>query len=189
MSIANEGGFSYFLTAGIFHQGVCLAADGHTEPGLEAMRAGLDGLRAIEGRTSIRRFAGEYAARLALAGRGAEGLDLLESEIAAMSSDRFWEAELFRVRGELLLTAGNRVEAERSFDRALSVARQQHARSFELRAATSLARLPHPGGESQRRVSLLSACYRSFTEGLGTADLAEAQRLLALSGARLAGPT
>ena len=106
-----------------------------------------------------------------------------------MTSDRFWEAELFRMRGELLLTAGNRVEAERSFDRALSVARQQHARSFELRAATSLARLPHPGGESQRRVSLLSACYRSFTEGLGTADLAEAQRLLALSGARLAGPT
>lgn len=178
VALAKEGGFSYFVATGVFVDGLCQVADGRREEGLALMREGIETLRAIEGRTSVRRFAGEYAEQLALAGKLDEGLELLSGEIETMRADRYWEAELFRVKGELLLGRGSGVEAEQCFERAISVARVQRAKSLELRAATSLARFWHAGGQSQRAAALLSGIYHGFTEGFDTADLERARRLL-----------
>ena len=116
----------------------------------------------------MRRFATDLAEQLARAGKPDEGLSVLAAEIDATHADRFWEAELFRVKGETLLRRGltsDTVEAETCFHRALDIARQQHAKSFELRAAMSLARLWHAQARSQDAGSLLSGIYVWFTEG------------------------
>ncbi len=104
---------------------------------------------------------------------------LAEAEAAIETSgQRWWEAEIHRLRGMLLLSSQRFTECEASFERALDVARQQQARSLELRAATSLARL---WGEQRRRAeagNLLAPVYGWFTEGFDTADLKEAKALL-----------
>jgi predicted ATPase len=100
------------------------------------------------------------------------------------TSDRFWEAELLRVRGELLLARGadgDCVEGEQSLRDAVRVARMQEAKSLELRAATSLGRALHARGQSDEAASLLSDVYGWFTEGFETADLKEAHAMLTLS--------
>ena len=94
-------------------------------------------------------------------------------------------------KGETLLRRGlasDTVEAEKCFHRALDIARQQHAKSFELRAATSLARLWHAQARSQDAWSLLSGIYAWFTEGFETADLREARAVLALTDAPVVSP-
>ncbi len=79
---------------------------------------------------------------------------------------RYWEAETYRLKGELLLTlsADNRAEAEACFRKALDVARRQHAKSLELRAATSLARLWQQQDKRQDAYDLLAPVYDWFTE-------------------------
>ena len=91
------------------------------------------------------------------------------------------EAELERLRGELLLAAGKRsdvVEAEACFQRAMDVARKQRARAWELRAASSLARLWHRQGRPRDAQRLLAEATASFTEGFDTRDLRSAKDLL-----------
>jgi predicted ATPase len=94
------------------------------------------------------------------------------------SSERWWQAEIERLGGVLLLARRNIAESAARFERALRVAREQQAKSLELRAATSLARL---WGEQGRRVEahdLLAPVYGWFTEGFDTADLKNAKALL-----------
>jgi len=97
---------------------------------------------------------------------------------------RATEAEVWHVRGELLLMAdrlrsGDADEAEACFDRALAVAREQQARWLELRASVSLARLWQAQGRREEARELLSGIYDWFTEGFDTVDLVEAKALLA----------
>ncbi len=93
---------------------------------------------------------------------------------------RWWEAELCRLRGELLLqqTVEQPEEAEVCFQQALAVARRQQAKSLELRAAMSLARLWQRQGKRREAHQLLAEVYGWFTEGFDTADLQEAKALL-----------
>src|SRR5262249_30704897 len=93
---------------------------------------------------------------------------------------RFYEPELHRLKGELLLqqAADNQSEAEASFHHAISVARSQQAKSWELRAATSLARLWQQQGKHEEAHDLLAPVYHWFTEGFETADLQDAKALL-----------
>src|SRR5262249_10086334 len=95
--------------------------------------------------------------------------------------ERYWEAEIARLRGVLLLrqTGTPREEAETWLQRALDVARRQEAKSLELRAAMSLARLWQQQGRCAEAHALLAPVYGWFTEGFDTADLHEAQALLA----------
>jgi tetratricopeptide (TPR) repeat protein len=89
------------------------------------------------------------------------------------------EAELYRLRGEALLAGAGMVsEAETAIEKAIAVARRQNAKSWELRAATSLARLRRQQGRPQEAVALLAPIYAWFTEGLDTADLQAARTLL-----------
>jgi predicted ATPase len=96
------------------------------------------------------------------------------------NKDRLWEAEVLRLSGEIALMEKVRsaTKAEAYFERALSVARQQQAKSWELRAAMSLARLWRDQGKVQQARELLAPVYGWFTEGFDTRDLKEAKALL-----------
>ena len=94
--------------------------------------------------------------------------------------ERYWEAEVARLRGVLLLRQSGtpQAEAEAWLQRALDVARRQEAKSLELRAAMSLSRLWQQQGKSAKALDLLAPVYGWFTEGFDTADLQEAKALL-----------
>jgi predicted ATPase len=99
--------------------------------------------------------------------------------IARTNGELAAEAEMLRLRGELLLAAGDETAAaEACFQHALDVARRQEARSWELRAATSLARLWQRQGRATDARALLRPVYGWFREGFDTADLIEAKALL-----------
>jgi predicted ATPase len=115
-------------------------------------------------------------------GQTTEGLEAVTEALAtvAQSAVRWWEAELYRLRGELLLqrTATQPEEAEACFHQALDIARRQQAKTLELRAAMSLARLWQQQGKRDEARALLAPVYGWFTEGFETADLQEAKVLL-----------
>jgi predicted ATPase len=118
-------------------------------------------------------------------GQVEEGLKLLaEAAVAVDKGERYWEAELYRLKGELLLagSAAHHTEAGISFRQALDVARHQQAKSLELRAAMSLARLWQHQGQRDAAHQLLAPICDWFTEGFDTADLREAKGLLAALG-------
>ena len=95
------------------------------------------------------------------------------------SGERYWESELHRLKGELLLLqGGSESEAEESFNQALDVARRQSARSLELRAAMSLAQFWQNRRETTEARELLADSYGWFTAGFGTPDLVDARALL-----------
>jgi predicted ATPase len=94
------------------------------------------------------------------------------------TDERFAEAELRRLQGDLLNVAGDRASAERSYHQALAIAKRQSAKLWELRAATSLARLWHDQGKRTEARNLLSPVYGWFTEGFDTPVLRDAKALL-----------
>jgi predicted ATPase len=119
------------------------------------------------------------------AGQLDEGLRLVTEalERVQQSGEREWEAELYRLKGELLVHAAGSVQhaaltAEACFQQALAVARRQQAKAFELRAALSLSRLWQQQGKRDAARELLAPIYHWFTEGFDTADLQEARALL-----------
>jgi predicted ATPase len=119
---------------------------------------------------------------LAFAGKMEEALAALEDALAkaAVSGARGWDTEIHRLRGELTgrLPYPDPAKAEESFRTALAIAREQGTRGYELRAATSLARLWLKQGRRDEARDLLAHVYGSFTEGFDTADLKEAKALL-----------
>ena len=113
-----------------------------------------------------------------------EGLLAVREGLAAVkrNAEHQWEAELYRLKGVLLLqqSQDDSPEAERCFQQALTVAHQQDAKSWELRTATSLARLWQQQGKTTEAHALLAPVYEWFTEGFDTVDLQEAKALLAV---------
>jgi predicted ATPase len=112
------------------------------------------------------------------------GLQLLAEALVLVdhTGARYYEAEIHRLKGELLLSAECGVRraalAEDSFQKALTIARHQQAKAWELRAATSLARLWHQQGKRAEARQLLAPVYGWFTEGFDPADLQDARALL-----------
>jgi predicted ATPase len=116
----------------------------------------------------------------------AEAFQLIEK-----TSERLWEAELLRLKGELLLQlrgSASQNEAEACFERALELARQQRAKAWELRSATSLCRSWLARGKPREAHNLIAQTYGSFGEGFGTRDLRDAKALLDLCNESLASP-
>jgi predicted ATPase len=111
-----------------------------------------------------------------------KGLTVLEEALALTDRQAsvIWEAELHRLKGELLLARSveNQVEAEACFHEALAIARRQEAKALELRAAMSLARLWRQQGKATDARDVLAPAYHWFTEGFGTPDLQQAKALL-----------
>ena len=99
--------------------------------------------------------------------------------VADRNGERCYEAELYRLKGELLLAASPAIaDAESSFSQSLKIAKQRKARSFELLTALSLARLYQNQGKLKETRMLLEPIYNTFTEGFDTMDLREAKSLL-----------
>jgi predicted ATPase/DNA-binding winged helix-turn-helix (wHTH) protein len=165
------------------HQGVLVIRRGDLATGLRLLRGGLDEFS--ESRSALR-FPGllsEMAEALGRIGQIDDGLATIEEAIARSerTEERWVIAELLRVKGELLLLQGGSgaaAAAEAYFRESLDWARRQGALSWELRAATSLARLWRDQARSKEANALLAPVYDRFTEGFTTADLKEAKALL-----------
>jgi predicted ATPase len=165
------------------HQGVLVIRRGDLVTGLQLLRAGLDELGEATSALRFPTFLGEMAEALGHAGQIADGLAVIEEAIvrSERTEERWVIAELLRIKGELLLlqgAPGAPAAAEGHFRQALDWARRQGALSWELRAATSLARLLSDQGRSADATALLQPVYDQFTEGFDTADLKAAKTLL-----------
>jgi predicted ATPase len=182
LALSREHEFPQLLAGGRLLQGWALAEQGRGEEGMAQMRQGLAAWHAT-GAKVIRPYGlALLAAASAEVGRRKEGLTLLSEalEVTNDTGERRWEAELHRLKGELPLTgsAEHATEAETCFRQALDVARRQQAKSWELRAATSLSRLWQRQGKRDAARQVLAEVYGWFTEGFDTADLQEARALL-----------
>jgi predicted ATPase len=114
-------------------------------------------------------------------GQAERGLETIGEalERVAKSEERSREAELYRVKGELLLMQGEAAEAQTCFRQAMDIARQQGSKSLELRAVVSSSRLLKQQGKEEEARQMLTEIYDWFTEGFDTTDLIEAKALLA----------
>jgi class 3 adenylate cyclase/predicted ATPase len=182
ISLAKEQGFSYMMAVGSLLRGWTLAQQGQAQEGIEQMHQGLRAFRAT-GAEIVRPY---WLVLLAEAhgtiGQPETGLTMLTEALALVDTtgERWYEPELYRLKGELLLqqSLDHQGEAEACFHKALNIARSQQAKSFELRTATSLARLWQRQGKRQEAHDLLAPVYNWFTEGFTTADLKDAKALL-----------
>jgi class 3 adenylate cyclase/predicted ATPase len=155
---------------------------GHLEEGLSTLREGLASWCATGSKFEIPYRLARAADAHRIAGNADEGLQLVEEAMTVVEQigERWFEPELHRLRGELLLTASTHSTADVGvhFERAVTVAREQGAKLLELRAAISLARLISQQGCRKEARDLLEPVYNWFTEGFDTLDLKEAQALL-----------
>ena len=150
------------------------------DDGVAELRLGLDLWRATGSKHWVPYRLGRAADAYRMAGQAEEARCLIDDAEEAMGSgDRWFEAEVHRLRGELLLSAADQHGAEACYQRALAVARGQSARLFELRSASSLARLWRDQGRHDQARELLAPIFNWFTEGFDTADLVEAKTLMA----------
>ena len=149
--------------------------------GIEDLRRGLDAYQATGAKSGLSLNYCELAEAYAKTAQPKAGLAALEAAWALVEQkdERIWEAELRRLRGELLLLDGAAAaEVEPCFHQAIEMARQQSAKSFELRAVMSLARLWQQQGKHAEARQMLAEIYGWFTEGFDTADLQDAKALL-----------
>jgi len=146
------------------------------------LRSGIAGFRASGAEWILPFYLAQLATAHAKAGRVEDGLGRVSEALVLTekSGVRWFEAELHRRRSELLRTGppGAEAEAEACLHRAIVIARQQDAKLWELRAATSLARLWRDRGKRSEAHNLLAPVYGWFTEGFDTLDLKEAKALL-----------
>ena len=184
VALASDQGFPYFHAAGTYLRGCALAEQGHVEEGITDM---LEGQR-IWQESGIRQL-GQVSLPLAEAygkvDRVKDGLAVLDQAEAEMdkSNEKWWQAELLRTRGELLLASKdgmghNSQEITDCFQRAIQTAHDQQAKSLELRSATRLAAFWKDRGKSDTAYQLLSKIYGWFSEGFDTPDLQAAKALL-----------
>jgi predicted ATPase len=182
IALCAEQEFAFYLMMGIIERGWALAKQGQAEEGMIQIRQGLVDYQATGAAWGLPYFLSLQAETYGNAGHTAAGLRTLAKalEVVEQTEERFIEAELYRLKGELLLATApeHATEAETCFVHALDVARQQHGRSWELRTATSLARLWQSQAKFQDAYDLLAPIYGWFTEGFDTADLQEAKYLL-----------
>ncbi len=159
--------------------GETLISQGEVEEGTELARTGVDRLAAVEFGWARSFTLGVVARGCAFAGRFEEALTLIEKALdhARGTGEHFNEAELHRLKGEFLLSS-DPLESERCFISAIEVAQHQEAKSWELRATLSLARLWQEQGRLAEAHEKLEQVYSWFTEGFDTADLQAAKALL-----------
>jgi predicted ATPase len=180
LSISDKQGFSLLLAGGKSMRGWCLGAMGQPAEAIPLMLQGLDNSQATGASLLVPFFLTTLAEVYGMAAQADEGLKRLAeaAKIIEATQERWAEAEMHRLRGTLLLSMNERAPAEDSFRLALTVAQQQNAKFWELRAATSLVRLWRDQGKRQQAHDLLAPVYRWFTEGFNTLDLKEAKTLL-----------
>jgi class 3 adenylate cyclase/predicted ATPase len=199
ITLAREQGFPLWLGQGTVLQGWARAEQGQSEEGVTQIRQGLATFQAIGAKIFQSYFLTLLAEVYGKAGQAEEGLAVLAEALTVVdkSGERFYEAELYRLCGELTLarevksqnseipntqhlapSTQAEAEAEVYFLKAIDIARKQQAKSLELRAVMSLARLWQQQGKKAEAHQMLSEIYNWFTEGFDTKDLQEAETLL-----------
>jgi predicted ATPase len=205
MTLSTEQGFPFWLAQGTIVRGGALTEQGQVDEGIAQMQQGLAAFRAMGAELVRINHLPRLAAVYAKTGQIKEGLSAVAEALAFVDKTgmRFCEAELYRLKGELTLqqfnvqgstfnvgdpqsairlpppSGGNpQLEAETCFLKAIAIAQKQQAKSLELRATTSLARLWHQHGKIAEAHQVLSDIYGWFTEGFDTKDLQEAKALL-----------
>jgi predicted ATPase len=182
VTLASERGFALWAAIGRILQGWAAAQEGEATTGIASIRDGLTAAEATGTRLWSPLFLTLLAEALALSGKIEEALATLDDALAkaAACGAKGWDAEIHRLRGELTarLPHPDPAKAEDSYRTALAIARGQGTRGYELRAATSLARLWRQQRRRGEARDLLAPVYGSFTEGFDTADLKEAKALL-----------
>lgn len=178
-----EHGFAHYISTGLFWQGWVLSVQSG-EQGLPLLQQGLDAYQVVGSQqVELPLHLAAMAEAYAHMGKIEAGLKALTEALAFVENTRVCahQAELHRLKGELLLrqSPDNQTEAEACFQQALDVARSQQAKSWELRAAVSLARLWQSQDRHRDAYNLLAPIYEWFTEGFDTADLQEAKELSA----------
>jgi len=173
-------GFPIFAAHAAVFRGSALSALGRPEEGLELLKKGLAAYRATGAVLQVPGFVTELAEACGRCGRAREGLDHLReaAQLIEKTDERWTEAYVLRTRGDLLIAVGEAERGERTLKGAIAVARRQEARLWELRAATSLARLWREQGKINEARNLLAPVYGWFAEGLDTPDLSQANSLL-----------
>jgi TOMM system kinase/cyclase fusion protein len=183
-ALAREQRFPFFLALAECGAGWSAVDRGDREGGIAQIRAALASYREIGTMLCGPYWMTYLVEAYATAGRHAEGLPVVEEalSLSATQLDVFYDAELHRLRGELLGRLGNPTEAEAAFRQALSIAEHQGSPALALRAATSLGRLLGRAGRGEEARPVLAGIYATFTEGFATADLAEARQVLGALG-------
>ncbi|TEU12982.1 MAG: tetratricopeptide repeat protein, partial [Anaerolineales bacterium] len=178
--LSNEKGFPGWLAEGTCFRGEALAMLGQVQEGMAQMREGMAAHQSVGVRLNLSEKLCSLAEAQAKAGQPEEGLATLAEALALVeeTNERYCEAELYRLKGELLLAQGDDAEAEASFHKAIEVARRQQAKSWELRATVSLCRLWQQQGRMDEARQMVAEIYGWFTEGFDTPDLQEARALL-----------
>jgi predicted ATPase len=182
MTLAAERGFRHLLGTGTFFHGWTIAKSGEIELGIAEMHRGLSLKRSTGAEIKVPYYLGVLGTAYARVGRPIEALPLLAEAFDRVekTEERWFEAELHRRKGEVLLRLADPdpTKAEACFHQAMAVAQAQRAKSWELRAATSLARLWRDQGRRAEARELLAPVYGWFTEGFDTVDLRNAKALL-----------
>jgi class 3 adenylate cyclase/predicted ATPase len=181
IACATEQGFPFWASQGTVMQGWLRVQQGQVTAGIAQIQQGLVDLQATGGVLQRPYCLSLLAEAYGQAGQSLEGLQVLAEALTLIENngERYYEAEMYRLKGELLLqqNSDNQAEAETCFHQAIAIAQNQQAKSLELRAATSLARLWQQG-KRQEAHDLLAPVYNWFTEGFDTADLQDAKALL-----------
>jgi len=182
VTLSTEQGFPHWVALGTSLCGWALAMQGQGEAGMAQVRQGIAAYRATGAALNVPYLCTVLADVCEHLGHPEDGLQALAEAHTLMEQheERWWEAEVYRLRGVLLLRQPGtpQEEAETWLQRALDVARRQEAKSLELRAAMSLSRLWQQQGKQAEARALLAPVYVWFTEGFDTADLQEAKELL-----------
>ena len=182
ISLATDQGFPHWMAVGVLMRGWALAHQGQAQEGIAQLRQGVRAWRATGAELRLPFDLARLAEAYAIMGQSEAGLTAVAEALmfADKTGERWYEPELYRLKGELLLqqSLDNQAEAETCFHHALEIAHNQQAKSFELRTATSLAMLWQQQGKRQEAHDLLAPIYGWFTEGFDTADLKDAKALL-----------
>jgi predicted ATPase/DNA-binding winged helix-turn-helix (wHTH) protein/tRNA A37 threonylcarbamoyladenosine biosynthesis protein TsaE len=185
MTLADTQGFGLRLEQGRMLRGWALAMQGDAATGVAHIRHGLVASEGVGPETLRPHWLALLAEAYAEAGQPEAGLTVIDEALTlvATTETRWWEAELSRLKGALLLQLPSPEvpQAEACFQQAIDVARRQQAKALELRAALSLSRLWQLQGKREAAHALLEPIYAWFTEGFDTADLQEAKALLEAS--------
>jgi predicted ATPase len=170
------GGLAFWHGWGRCFRGVLLVRRGDVERGLAELDVALRELRQIQYGVYYIVFRSEFAAALGLAGKPAEGLAAIDEALAKseQNDERWYLAEILRIKGDLILAGGAPAEAETCYQQSLDWARRQQTIGWELRTATSLARLWRDQGRGSEALALLAPIRNRFVDGPETGDLVAA---------------
>jgi predicted ATPase len=182
VSLAEEKGALFWKALGMSVRGCLLVLTGKAKDAVQLITSGMTALRSTESTLWMPLHLPYLARAYAELGQFNNACRCIDEAMTAAekAKERWHEADIYRMAGEIVLMSpeSDAAKAEAYFERALAVARQQQAKSWELRAATSYARLMRDLGQVKEAYDLLAPIYGWFTEGFDTRDLKEAKVLL-----------